>query len=73
MKKQYQKPEVHYERFDRMEAIAACEYGYGKFSGPQSCWAQIPETGIKLFASGVDGCDTPYEDFEAFSNLIFSS
>lgn len=60
MKKVYEKPWVHMERFELAEHIASCKFDFQGSTDATSCYATgkldgFDET-IQIFNSGVSGC-----------------
>lgn len=73
MKKLYCKPEVHYESFDLMDAIASCTLTATQ-GDPNSCTYYDQGFGVTLFANELNGCaPTPPEYFEGMVDMIFGS
>lgn len=72
MKKLYCKPEVHYESFDLMDAIASCTLTATQ-GDPATCTYYDESFGV-LFTPGInDLCANSPESFEVLMNAIFSS
>ncbi len=75
MKKLYCKPEVHYESFDLMDAIASCTLTATQ-GDPATCtyYDSSWNPGMTLFATGVnENCTAPMEFFEAMAGAVFGS
>lgn len=70
MKKKYEKPQVHIERFELAQHVAKCDWDFEGSLSAESCKAESNMGGIPgaIFANGRNGCTEILdpEDYERY-------